>query len=201
MTALGGVAQRISFPDANRKALEALHTTFNTKYSIAVAPATRTKASIEEKTEVRNAFEKQLRQNIREYLTNNHLLTDADRDNLGLPIHKNSRTPSPVAKTYPEFNVNSGTIRRLTIHFFDQGNVKSKAIPVGQHGAEIRWAILDTPPVDVKDLVHSSFNTRTPFTLEFEEHERGKTAYFCLCWENTRGEKGPWSEIVSAIIP
>jgi hypothetical protein len=23
----------------------------------------------------------------------------------------------------------------------------------------------------------------------------------CLCWENTRGRKGPWSEIQSAIIP
>jgi hypothetical protein len=92
-------------------------------------------------------------------------------------------------------------IRRLTIHFYDQGSVKSKAKPAGQHGAEIRWAILDTPPVDVKELIHSSFDTRTPFTLEFEGHECGKTVYFCLCWENTRGEKGPWSKIVSAVIP
>jgi hypothetical protein len=201
MVALGLIAQRLGFPDAVRKVLATLQTTFVTKYNIAAAPSTRTKASVEEKTEARDAFEKQLRQDIKEYLTNNHLLTDADRDNLGLPIHKSSHTPSPVAKTYPEFNVDSGTIRRLTIHFFDQGAVKSKAKPVGQHGAEIRWAILDTPPADIKDLAHSSFDTRTPFTLEFEEHERGKTVWFCLCWENTRGEKGPWSEIVSAIIP
>jgi hypothetical protein len=201
MTALSGIAQRVAFPEATRKALTALQTTFVTKYNVAVAPATRTKASIDEKTEARDAFEKELRQNIREYLTNNHLVTDADRDNLGLPIHKSSHTPSPVAKTYPEFNVDSGTIRRLTIHFFDQGSVKSKAKPAGRHGAEIRWAILDTPPADVKDLAHSSFDTRTPFTLEFEEHERGKTVCFCLCWENTRGKKDPWSEIVSAIIP
>jgi hypothetical protein len=31
--------------------------------------------------------------------------------------------------------------------------------------------------------------------------QRGKTVYFALRWENTRGEKGPWSEIMSAIIP
>jgi hypothetical protein len=43
--------------------------------------------------------------------------------------------------------------------------------------------------------------THTPFTLEFDENERGKTIYFCLCGENTRGEKGPWSEIQNAIIP
>jgi hypothetical protein len=78
---------------------------------------------------------------------------------------------------------------------------KSKAKPAGQHGAEIRWAISDTPVVDVAALARSSFDTRTPFTLEFQGHERGQTVYFCLCWENTRGEKGPWSEIQSAIIP
>jgi hypothetical protein len=45
---------------------------------------------------------------------------------------------------------------------------------------EIRRAISDTPIVDVTELIHSSFDTRTPFTLEFQGHERGKTVYFCL---------------------
>jgi hypothetical protein len=31
--------------------------------------------------------------------------------------------------------------------------------------------------------------------------DRGKKLYFALRWENTRGEKGPWSEIHSTIIP
>jgi hypothetical protein len=29
----------------------------------------------------------------------------------------------------------------------------------------------------------------------------GKKIYFILRWENTRGKKGLWSEIVSAVIP
>ncbi|MDR2362267.1 MAG: hypothetical protein LBD91_06005 [Prevotellaceae bacterium] len=29
----------------------------------------------------------------------------------------------------------------------------------------------------------------------------GKTVYFALRWENTRGEKGPWSDIMSATVP
>ena len=118
-----------------------------------------------------------------------------------MPIHKTTHTPAPIADTYPDYDVNTGTIRRLTVHFYDQGQKKSKAKPEGQHGAEIRWAILGSPPTKIDDLVHSSFDTRTPFTLQFDEDQRGKTVYFCLCWENTRGEKGPWSEIVSAIIP
>ena len=48
---------------------------------------------------------------------------------------------------------------------------------------------------------HSEFDTASPFTLNFQGHERGKTVYFCLRWENTVGEKGPWGEIYSAIVP
>jgi hypothetical protein len=111
------------------------------------------------------------------------------------------KTPSPVAGTYPDFDIDSGTIRRLTLHFFDQGSKKSKAKPKGQHGSEIKWAILSAPPASLTDLTNSSFDTHTPFTLEFDESQRGQTVYFCLCWENTTGQKGPWSEIQSAIIP
>jgi len=43
--------------------------------------------------------------------------------------------------------------------------------------------------------------SRTPFTLHFEETERGKTVYVALCWQNERGITGAWSEFKSAIIP
>ncbi|MDR1156180.1 MAG: hypothetical protein LBL04_15855 [Bacteroidales bacterium] len=50
------------------------------------------------------------------------------------------------------------------------------------------------------DLVHSVFATRSPHTFQFDL-SAGKCFYCCLRWENTRGEKGPWSEIMSAIVP
>jgi hypothetical protein len=38
-------------------------------------------------------------------------------------------------------------------------------------------------------------------TLAFEGHDRGKTLYYALRWENTRGEKGPFSPIAAVIVP
>jgi hypothetical protein len=35
----------------------------------------------------------------------------------------------------------------------------------------------------------------------FTEAERGKRAYFVARWESNSNKKGPWSDIVSAIIP
>jgi hypothetical protein len=182
-------------------ALQALQARWKTAYAAYENPATRNPVIVQEKQDARDAYEAELRKFVKSYLAYNPAVTDNDRKKLGLTVPKTSRTPAPVATTYPDFDIDSSVIRCLTIHFYDQGSKKSKAKPTGQHGSEIRWAISDTLLVDVKDLIHSSFDTHTPFTLEFEGHERGKTVYFCLCWENTRGEKGPWSEIQSAVIP
>jgi hypothetical protein len=91
-------------------------------------------------------------------------------------------------------------IRMLIIYFRDM-LIEGRAKPPGVHGAEIKWGFSDTPIVNPDELPHSAFDTHSPFRLEFRGEDRGKTVWFCLRWENTRGEKGPWSEIVSAIVP
>jgi hypothetical protein len=49
--------------------------------------------------------------------------------------------------------------------------------------------------------VNSDFNTASPFTLKFDESQRGLRLYFCLRWETSTNLKGPDGEIYSAIIP
>jgi hypothetical protein len=173
---------------------------FLAKYLVANIPATRTSPAVIEKNEARWAVEKGVRPMIKAYITYNSKVTDADRINMGLPIYKTTRTPAPVPVTYPHSDVDTSILRRLTIHFYDEGS-RRKAKPAGVHGCVICWDIRDTPPATMDDLLRSSLDTRTPFTLSFEENQRGKTVWFCLCWENTTGAKGPWSEIVSAKIP
>ena len=169
------------------------------KYSVYLPEATRTPLITFEKNEARRDFEKPLRLLVKN-LQSNPKVTADDLRAMGIALPSGSRTPAPVPATYPEFTPDSSVIRRLTVHFRNAGS-DSNAKPKGVHGAEIRWAVLDTPPAGVATLANSSFDTRTPFTLEFDDAQRGKTVYFCLRWENTRGEKGPWSEIVSAIVP
>jgi hypothetical protein len=153
-----------------------------------------------DKDEKRAAFEKELRIFLKSYVTYNPEVTDVDRAKMNIPIHKTTREKAPIPTTYPVMEFITSMIRRIIIHFRDQDS-KSKAKPFGVHGAEMRWAILDVPPVDVKDILNSVFCTNSPYTLEFEEHDRGKKVYIVIRWENTRGEKGPWSSIESVIIP
>ena len=61
--------------------------------------------------------------------------------------------------------------------------------------------VSDTPVVDQNALFHSKLATRSPHKFAFPPEQRGKTVYLAARWQNRRGELGPWSAIVSAIIP
>jgi hypothetical protein len=196
------IANKVSFniPDNALDTLLQLKDVWDVKFALADNPETRTSPIVIAKNEAKQNYEKELRAFIKAFLQYNPAVTDEDRANMGLPIHSTSRKPVPVPTTYPESEVDSSVIRRLSIRFRDLGK-KTIAKPYGVHGAEIRWAILSETPSGVDKLVNSAFDTHTPFTIEFKEEERGQSFYFCLRWENTRGDKGPWSEIANAKIP
>jgi hypothetical protein len=73
--------------------------------------------------------------------------------------------------------------------------------PPRVHGLECLWAIADTPPAKIGDLLHSAFATRSPLDMTFDEDQRGKRFWFAVRWENGTVQKGNWSEIFNAVIP
>ena len=161
-------------------------------------PATRTPLITAAKQEKRAAYEKPLMTLVANLRVNTRL-TDNDRRALGIHIRDTKPTPAPVPASHPVATIDTSTTMRIGISFRDSAS-NSAAKPKGVHGAEIKWAIADEAPL-IKDLINSSFDTRTPHTLEFTDQERGKTVWIRLRWENTRGEKGEWSDMVNAIIP
>jgi hypothetical protein len=164
-------------------------------------PAQRTPAKTAELQITEKAFREAYRQLYTGFLKSSPLVTDKDLLEMGLPErHSGGGKPAPLPTTLVEASVVPIGPGIIEIHFRDKGS-DSKAKPAGVHGAEIAWAILDTPPADWSELVHSSFDTHTPLRMTFENHLRGKTLYFALRWENTTGEKGDWNEIQSVIIP
>ena len=179
--------------------VQTAQTRWKTAYAIAKDPATRTKGAVKEKQEAREAYEAVLREFIRSYLTYNLQLTDQGREDIGLPVHKKTHTDAPVADKAPYVAVSGDGPRRVR---FDFGATKdSAAKPDGQHGAEFASVISDAKPTEIEDLTRSSFDTHTPLILNFKESERGKILWLAARWENTAGQKGPWGEIQSAIIP
>jgi hypothetical protein len=187
-------------PQAEIIELNSLLTAFVNALAITDEPSTRTKVTVKTKNVARKSLESKARMTVKAYLIYNPLVSDSEREAMNLPIHKTSRTPADIPRYFPEVEVRMPSPGVIEIHFRDSQTGK-RLKPAGVHGVEIVWVISGKPPVDWKELLHSVFCTRTPLRLTFEGPERGQTVYFALRWENTRGEKGPWTEILSAIIP
>ncbi|MDR3262641.1 MAG: hypothetical protein LBT78_12535 [Tannerella sp.] len=130
----------------------------------------------------------------------NPVITDAQRIATGIPVHDTVRSTIPVPVSRPNIDIDVLDVRRLKVHFQNMGSA-GKAKPRGVNGAIIVYAVLDLPPSSPAALTRSVLATRTPHTLEFTEQERGRTVYVAICWQNGKGERGPLSEIESAVVP
>jgi hypothetical protein len=179
--------------------LQTLMNTFQNALAQTENPATRTPVTVRAKNEAREALESKLRLFLKAYVTYNPAVTNPDREAMELPIHKTTRDHSPVATTFPWILVIINLVRHLQFDF--RGSEASKAKPAGQHGMELVGQIGGEKPADQFEMPLSYFDTNSPLKVEFKEEDRGKTFWFAARWENTRGEKGPWSDIMSAIIP
>jgi hypothetical protein len=188
-----------SIPQTALTPIQTQLTAYETVFNAARNP-NRGKVDVLNKNEAKEALTGSLRAFIKAYLAYNPAVSDADKENMGLPLHDGTRTPAPAPTTLPELELDSSVIRQISVHFRDAGSDR-RGKPAHVHGVELRWALLDNPPQSVEDLIKSAFDTASPYTFKFDEADRGKTLYICPCWENNKGEKGPWGEIVKAIVP
>jgi hypothetical protein len=179
--------------------IQAQLTAYETAFEAAQNP-NRGKVDVLNKNEARDTLKTSIRSFVKAYLAYNPAVSDADKENMGLPLHDGTRTPVPAPTTIPEVELDSSIIRQIAVHFKDAGSEK-RGKPAHVHGIELRWALLDNAPASVEDMKNSAFDTATPYTFTFDETDRGKALYICPRWENNKGDKGPWGEIVKAIIP
>jgi hypothetical protein len=176
--------------------------TLSTKFNAWSDPATRTKLSIIELNqaeEVYLAFYVMLY----EMFTASPLVENTDLESMGFPARStDERVKAPVADKAPAYTLEPLGSDRVRVHFFNADSVRQSGKPAGQHGAEIGWILLDEErQIFHKDFTHSSFDTRSPYTFDLEDFSAGKFLYFSLRWENTRGEKGPWSAVDCVRVP
>lgn len=160
----------------------------------------RTQADVLAKNEARQDYEKNLRSFVAQWLASNNKVTDADRTRMGLTVKSGTRTAVPVPTTSPVGSVDFSVRLQHTVHFSDEASPRSKAKPAGVHGCEIYMKVDGEAPKDASELTYVATDTATPYVLKFDGSKAGKMVYYWLRWVNTRGETGPWSIAVSAMV-
>jgi len=169
-------------------------------YAKASNKQNRTSADVQDKADARDRYEGDIRKLVRQWLANNSRVTDADRIRMGLTVKTGSRTPVAEPTTCPVGTVDFSVRLQHSIAFYDEASAHSNAKPEGVHGCEIFVKIDGDAPKSVDELAYLGTSTATPFVIKYDGSKVGKIAYYWLRLVNTRGESGPWSTLVSAMI-
>lgn len=181
-------------------ALQAFQNDWITAFAKANNKQNRTSADVQAKADAREAYEQGLRKFVAQWLANNTKVANSERERMGLTVKSGSRTPVPAPLTNPIGVVDFSVRLQHIIQYSDQASSISKAKPEGVHGCEIWIKIDGAAPVDPSELSFLATDTRSSYTKTFEGKYAGKIAYYWLRWVNKRGETGPWSSPISAMV-
>ncbi len=127
-------------------------------------------------------------------------LTPADRTLLGLK-ERDHRTPPAQPTSRPR-------IVGIDAHYRFQNRIKyideetgRRAKPKSILGCEVWCApgTVNAPPA-MEDYRYVGLSITTPYLAHFGAAEAGKMMYYLLRWINTRGETGPWGDVVGAFV-
>ena len=76
------------------------------------------------------------------------------------------------------------------ISFSDESTPTLKAKPAGVHGCEIWTKIDGATPTSVSEMKYLATDTASPYIVEFDGADGGKTVYYWLRWVNKKGQAG-----------
>jgi len=169
------------------------------KYPASNAAQAAMNSAVQAKNDSRSDYEELIR-SLANIIQSSPQVTDAQRQSLGLNVRSTTRTAAAAPTSRPVATIDTSHRLRHTINFVDELTPTSRAKPDGVQGCEIWMKVGDPAPVGPRDVHYLALDTRTPYTVEFDAADAGKTAYYMLRWMSTRGETGPWSATVSGTI-
>ena len=177
-------------------------TDFETKLAEHVTAQQSAQSARQAKDASRETLESAVRELVRRLQASGEV-DDAERAALGITIPDRIPTAAGGIDTRPIGAVDTSQRLRHEIRFSDEATPTSRAKPAGVMGCEI-WVKVaaqgEAPPADPNELSFVSMDTASPYIVEYDGADGGKTAHYMLRWVRTGGEKGPWSETISATI-
>lgn len=176
---------------------------FNAKMTDHITARQAAQAARQAKDDSRNEFKSAIRRLVRQLQVSNSV-DDSEREAMGITVTDKIRTANiGEITTRPTGQVDTSQRLRHKIRFADESTPMKRAKPDGVMGCEIWVKVLptgDVAPVGSDKLSFVFMATASGHTVEYDGADGGKTAHYMLRWVKKRGQKGPWSETISATI-
>ncbi|MDX6695641.1 MAG: hypothetical protein QOF02_3244 [Blastocatellia bacterium] len=125
---------------------------------------------------------------------------DSVRAELGIPVRDTTPTAPAPLTSRPIGAIDFSQRGQHILEYRDSDTPDSRARPDNATGCEIRRHIGTAPPAGTGDFIYLETDRSSPFTVHYTDEDAGKIASYILRWINANGDKGPWSETVSATI-
>ena len=176
---------------------------FNGKMAAHITARAAAKSARQAKDTCRKEFKSSIRQLVR-LLQVSGGVDDPARQAMGITVADKIRTANCAEiTTRPIGRVDTAQRLLHKIHFADQATPTRRAKPAGILGCEI-WVKVapagDFAPSGQQELSFVAMDTASPHTVQYAGGDGGKMAHYMLRWVKTGGQKGPWSETISATI-
>ena len=167
------------------------------------------KVDVLEKNEARKRLEKECRTYVQGFLARNPFVTNPDRETMGITI------PDVIPTVVPPPSVPvEGDLYFPAAGLVEVKNIRATGVQVdrkAEYGVRIYYGIMGAPddadkfrinttPKTGDDLPHSVFTRRNRYRFDFTG-ESGRQIFFCLRFENSKGQAGPWGKILHSFIP
>ena len=152
------------------------------------------------KNESKAALVHALRTYVQAYIARNPLVTDEDKERMGLPLHDSTPTAQPTPDTRPETEaepVGKGVHRVTAVNPQTQTKDKPHKVTGVAYARRVRGA--DDPVSRAEDMP-SDYQAGTSRTFQYGEQDYGKVADYATAYENSTGHRGPWSNVTSLLI-
>ena len=156
-------------------------------------------AAVTEKDETREKFAKRIR-TISKFIQANPEISNEARKEAGLPIHSDNRKSKPAPSTMPIGFVEWQTPLQHLLRWVDSATPTRRARAANATGCEIYQYIGADMPDNFDEFRFVGVCSRSPKKIEYPRVFCGQTAFYRLRWVNAKGEAGPWSEVVMAMI-
>ena len=145
---------------------------------------------------------KALRGYIQGFIARNPNVTDEDKLAMRLPVY--DREPTVVGKPLGEATADIKYLGKKVMQLYIKHVEGTPLDEKANYGYKIYYGIYadsDTQPASGEDLTKNKFTRKKKEIFEFTAADAKKTAYFCIRYENSKGETGPLGPLVSAVIP
>jgi hypothetical protein len=179
--------------------LEPLITAFETALAAFLQP-NHGKVDTLAKNQAKNALIHALRTYVQAYIARNPAVTDEDKEQMGLPLHDGTPTPHPVPNVRPETEgepVGKGEHRITVVNPHTQSKDKPPLVSGVSYGRKVRRA--DEPKSRAEDMP-SDYQAAAVRIFQYTEDDYGKVADYATAYENSSGQRGPWSNVISLLI-